>query len=1535
MSAPDEVGVRRFLVTEIAGRLGLPEPEVDVHRPLEEYGLQSRDAVELSGMLEDLLDRPLEPTLVFRHPTIAGIAAFLGAPADESAPEPDPGPAAGREPVAVVGLGCRFPGGADSPTAFWDLLVEGRDGVRELPAGRWGHEHAPGVPTRGGFLDDVAGFDAAHFGIAPHEAAAMDPQQRLLLEVAWEALEHAGVPPRAMEGSPTGVFIGASTMDYGYLSMASTESVEAWTGTGSSLGVIANRLSYLLGLEGPSMVIDTACSASLVALHLAVRSLLADECTLAVAGGVNLMLHPAVTATFEHAGLLAPDGWCKTFDAAADGFVRGEGCGVVVLKRLSAARADGDRVLALVLGSAVNQDGRSNGLMAPNPRSQVALLRRAYADAGVDPATVGYVEAHGTGTELGDPIEVGALGEVLPARDDGRLLGSVKTNLGHLEAAAGMAGLIKTVLALGHGEVPPSLHYRTPSPHIPFAQLGLRVATERAPWPGPGGQPRRAGVSAFGFAGTNAHVVLEQAPVAITTATAPTELTGRHAVFPLSASSPAALRTLASRLADWLDGPGRDVPLADVGHTLALRRSAERHRAAVVAADHAGLAAALREGPETTTARRDARAPVWVFSGQGSQWAGMGHDPLADEPAFRAVVDELEPVVAAESGFSLTAVLRGDSDVTACGIDVVQPAVFAMQLGLAAVWRARGSAPSAVVGHSMGEVAAAVVAEALTPADGARVVCRRSRLLTGVAGLGAMAVVAAPEREVAALVAAGAAVVAVVAAPNSTVVSGDADAVAALLARLDAHDVDAREVQVDVASHSPQMDPLLAPLVERLADLAPVRPALAFYSTVSDDPRATPAFDATYWANNLRRPVRLADAVGAAAADGHEVFVEVSPHPVLTRSLADTLHARGFGEPLVLPTAHRELGVAPTMLAGLAALHRAGVPLDWTVTFGAGRPAELPVTAWDRHPHWVEVTPRAPVATRARAGEDWRYRLDWPVQPPPAAAPRPGGWLLLADRGGVAAALRTQLAAAGTTVRMTPAGRADTLGPDELDGVGTVVHCGALDADAHAGADPQRAAALTTELADLVRRLAAAPQPPALVLVTRFAQAVGGEPRVNAAQAALWGAGRCVAVEHPELWGALVDLDDADPATAASRLLVEAGAPGEQQVALRGGTRHVARLHRAAEPLRSGAFAAGGSHLVVGGTGRLGPHLLAHLAHRGVRHLAVVSRSGLRGAAAEQADALRAVGVTITDLRADVADERAMAEVFDRFGTDLPPLHGVYQAAFDESLAPLAELDRDGVAAMFAAKVTGTAVLDRLTAGHPVRTFLCVSSTTALLGSWLLTAYAAANATAEAIAHARAARGLPAATVVWGPWFDGHGEGEHREAIEASGLRLMAAGPAVAGLDAVLDDGPGGGAALVVADADWAAVVEAYSTRTALPVLDDLLPRAATAGPAPIAPSAPAAPGLPEPGPARHAWVREQVGAVVAGVLKLSDPAELDPDRSFFELGLDSLLGVVVRKRVTKRVGFPLAAKAVFLHPSVTALSEHVLERLAADPEGP
>ncbi|MFE2678128.1 SDR family NAD(P)-dependent oxidoreductase [Streptomyces hygroscopicus] len=880
------------------------------------------------------------------------------------------------EPIAIVGMGCRFAGGVDSPDALWRLLEHGGNAVQEVPPGRWDadevYDPQPGVPGRtvsrwGGFLDQIGGFDTGGFGITPYEAEAMDPQHRLLVEMSWEALGHAGIPPASLMGSQTGVFFGIAHHDYLLRTMDDALVENPYVMTGNAHSVAAGRVSYLLGAHGPAMAVDTACSSGLLSVHLACQSLRAGESDVALAGAAMLMLGPEVGLLFSQWSMLSPHGRCAAFDAAADGFVRSEGCAVVALQRLDDALRDGHRILAVIRGSAANQDGRSDNIVVPSAAAQEAVQRRALHTAGVDPARVGLVEAHGPGTPTGDPVEFTALAAVYGAGDQPCAVGSVKTNIGHTESVSGLAGLIKAVMALRHARIPGNLHFNEWNPEISPERTRLFVPTGLTEWPVAGG-PRLAAVSSYGFSGTNVHVIVEQAPdtagsgehaappavaAAVATGTAPVA-EQRIRPYVLSASTPQALAETAGRVAEWLSGEGSSVPPGDVGFTLARGREHRKERLVVLASSRGQLvdrltaAAGSRagEGIVSGSAGLHGGGPVWMFSGQGSQWAGMGRTLLETEPAFAAAIEELEPFIARESGFSVRSELVSDTTVT--GIERVQPTIFAVQVALAAAWRARGVEPAAVIGHSLGEVAAAVVAGALSPEDGAKVICRRSALITRIAGGGAMATVELPHQQVEAELS-GAGIedvtVAVVASAGSTVVAGDPERIRLLVSRWEARDLHTRRIAVDYASHSPHVDPILEDLAASLGDLAPTAPTLPCYGTVLDDPREPASFDADYWVSNLRRPVRFADAVTAAVTDGHRVFLEVSPHPLLTHAVSETAHAIGR-DTITVPTLRRDQEARHGLLPQLAGLHCTGVPVDWSREYPTGNVVDVPLPVW-------------------------------------------------------------------------------------------------------------------------------------------------------------------------------------------------------------------------------------------------------------------------------------------------------------------------------------------------------------------------------------------------------------------------------------------------------------------------------------------------------------------------------------------------------------------------------------------------------------
>jgi len=868
-------------------------------------------------------------------------------------------------PVAVIGMACRLPGGIDSPEQLWDALLDGIDAVTTVPLDRWDAEEyydpEPGVPGRsvtkwGAFLDDVAGFDAEFFGISEREATEIDPQHRLLLETSWEAIEHAGINPTSLAGTRTGVFVGLTHGDY-QLVAADAGTIDGPYGfTGNNYSLASGRIAYHLGARGPAYTVDSACSSGLLAVHLACRSLHDGESDLALAGGASVALDPRKFNSGSAQGMLSPTGRCHAFDVAADGFVSGEAVVMLLFKRLADAQRDGDRILAVIRGTAANQDGHTVNIATPSRDAQVAVYRAALEAAGVDPATVGFVEAHGTGTPVGDPIEYTSLAEVYGTA--GRCaLGSVKTNFGHAQSASGAVGLLKAVLAIQHGTVPHNVGFTRMPDELAAVETNLFIPQQPTDWPLDGDHPRRAAVSSYGLSGTNVHAILEQAPAAgpaVVAAGEPARRDGKL-LFPLSSTSAEELRRSAGRLADWVARHGDDAErsefLRDLAYTLSRRRAHRPVRTTVLAGDTAELVARLREVAEGETPFQPAvagepRGPVWVFSGQGSQWAGMGANLLATEPVFAETIARLEPLIAAESGFSVTEAMTAPTVVT--GIDRVQPTVFAVQVALAETMRAYGVQPGAVVGHSMGEVAASVVAGTLSLEDGVKVICRRSKLMARIAGSGAMASVELPAQQVLSELAARGltdVALAVVASPQSTVVGGATESIRALIAEWEQRGIMAREVAVDVASHSPQVDSILDELAEVLADVEPGEPTVPYYSATHFDPRDPWGWDADYWVENLRHTVRFSAAVQAALEDGFRVFAELSPHPLLTHPVDQTARSQDITV-ATLAAMRREQELPDGLLGFVGDLHSAGAAVDFAALCPDGRLVDAPLPTW-------------------------------------------------------------------------------------------------------------------------------------------------------------------------------------------------------------------------------------------------------------------------------------------------------------------------------------------------------------------------------------------------------------------------------------------------------------------------------------------------------------------------------------------------------------------------------------------------------------
>ncbi|WSE34588.1 SDR family NAD(P)-dependent oxidoreductase [Amycolatopsis rhabdoformis] len=1591
---------------EVAAVLGHATPDqVQPTQALKDLGLDSLASIELRNRLNELTGLRLPPTIAFDNPTAALLSESLLADlvADPAAAVEETPVLAPREddPVVLVGMGCRYPGGVSSPEDLWDLVEAGRDVIGGFPTDRgWdlaALRDGDSDTLVGGFLYDAAEFDAGFFGISPREALAMDPQQRLLLETTWEALERAGIDPRSLKGSRTGVFVGAS--HYGYLDEKSAlrDELEAHLLTGSTSSVISGRIAYSLGLEGPAVTIDTACSSSLVALHLATQSLRSGECDLAVVGGVSVMSQPRVFVGLSRQKVLSVDGRCKAFAETADGTGFAEGVGVLAVERLSTARERGHRVLAVVRGSAMNQDGASNGLTAPNGSSQRRVIKDALARAGVRPAEIDAVEAHGTGTRLGDPIEAHAVLETVgQGREAGHpvWIGSVKSNIGHAQAAAGAAGIIKMVQAIRHGVLPRTLHVDEPTTHVDWEAGAVRVLTEQIPWPETG-RPRRAGVSGFGISGTNAHIILEQAPPqeepaagAVATGPVPVVVSGQTAP---------AVREQAARLVELVERD-TDLALSDVAWSLATTRSAFDHRAAVVAADReealSGLRALAAGEPGAAVVTGEvtgAGGVVFVFPGQGSQWAGMGRELLATSAVFRESIQECQDALAPWVSWSLTELLTdADSADTLARLDVVQPVLWAMNLSLAKVWRSYGVEPDAVIGHSQGEIAAACFAGALSLEDGARVIALRSQVLSAMVGGGGVALVSLPVEEVRERLVDGLAI-AGINGPTSVGVAGDTETLRRFMAGCEADGIRARWVPASIATHCDRVAPYRERLLELLAPVKPRAGDLRFFSTVHAGWLDGAELDAGYWYQNALRPVLFEPSVRTLLAEGHHAFVEVSAHPVTTVPLGETVEAAG-ADAVVTGTLRRGQGSAHRLLTSLATLQTAGVGVDWSAVFSGGRTVDLPTYAFQHQRYWPEITaepavvhPGSEVDAQFWAAVDggdttrlaaelsleesslapllpalasWRrrqeeqatlagagYEVTWTSAAPPAPAGTPGSWWVVVPAGHeddpVITGLHRQLTDAGAEVttevvrpedaeRAALAARITALG-DAPAGVVSFLawRDEASDEDSHVPVGLVLTARLVQALGD-----AAVPAP--VWCVTRGAVGVDDAREVSRpAQTAVWGWGRTAAVEHAQRWGGLVDvLESADPAAVAGQVaaVLVSGGGSEDQLAVRPSGTWARRLaHRAVDPVADPTWEmpADGSVLVTGGTGALGAQTARWLAAGGVAHLVLVSRRGSLAPGAQELEAeLGALGARVTFVAGDVADREAMAKTLAAIPAEYP-LAGVVHAAGVLQGGTIDGVTGEELATVFRPKVDGAVVLHELTRDLNLSMFVLVSSVIGTVGGVGLGTYAAANAYLDGLAQYRRAQGLPATSLA----CDGRGEGASRRSLRTFDLIGVSPLMAVEGLRRVLERGD---TTAVLADVDWKQFLAIFTAARPSALLGDL-PEVRQAVPREDAGLAidPAVRLRARLGGLSHAdrlrAVLDLLRVQLAAVLGYTDAEPIPENRAFRDLGFDSLTAVELRNILSMATGLDLPRTLVFDYPTPTDLAQHLLDELLGE----
>ncbi len=1466
-----------------------------------------------------------------------------------------------NEPIAVVGMGCRFPGDSDSPEQFWTLLQEGRNAVTEIPGDRWDvdayydpNPEAVGRMTirHGAFIEGVQELDAPFFGISPREARYLDPQQRVLLEVSWEALEHANIAPQSLFDTATGVFIGITCFDHAVRLGKSARHSTCHSGTGSALNMAAGRLSHFLGLRGPCMAVDTACSSSLLSVHLACQSLRQGECEAALAGGVHLILSPEVMVSFSQARMLAPDGRCKTFDARADGYVRGEGCGMLVLKRLSDAQTQGNRVLALIRGSAVNQDGPGGGLTVPNGRSQREVIEEAIRKSGATPDRIDFVETHGTGTSLGDPIEAEALAAVFGQdRPEGNklFLGSVKTNIGHLEAAAGSASLIKTILALQRRYIPPNLHFQTPNPHLDWSKLPLSVPTRAQAWPDRGSS-RMAGVSSFGFSGTNVHLVLEQAPKPNSDPDSK-DRDGPHLLC-LSAKTSTALRALAQSYARCLE-PAPMPHLADVSYCAHHGRNHFPRRLALVAADSeqaakslasfvSGNLSALFTGGASSHPR--AARPLFLFPGEDALLPGMSKALYRRFSPFRNALDRSAELFGTKLSRPLLEVLFSDSDENAKLREThySRPCRFTLQYALAELWQALGIKPAALLGQGVGEVAAACFAGVFSLEDGIALVCS-----------------------------------------GTDFIRDPTDSAAAEFERV-------------------------------LDSLTYNRPRFRWISSLNGEVENTAAAAAEYWRRQIQITTHLTEALDRLKASPPPAFLEIGPGG----DWLDKIRKMGGQEETpLLP------GLEPTgsgmegFLESLAILYVQGAQVHWAALHERDdyQNIVLPSYPFQRERHWVEDPLETPAETRKEQpvsilsdllnqGEpgaladllaqsadwpdsvrpdlglvaeeivrlhrqsprdhhesEWLYRLEWrAIAEAPSRTESQSGrenerWLLIADRGGFGVELANHLKELGIeTLTALPSGSPQSeaggsmrIRLDEQEdlrvllsnsadggrGLSRVVYLPGLDLTptSKTGEPSPEENDVHLGLLNLTKSLAEVKNHQArLWIITRDAAPAGDAPKMQGLAASpLLGFAQVVAMEFPEMYGGLIDLENRgktmDAANLAACILEP---PTDGRLAIRDGQLFAPRLRRGLASDRSPApIDPESGYLITGGFGALGLRVAACLAEAGARHIALLGRSGAaRPQSQKSLEILKQKDLNLLEIHADVTLPDQMEAAFQHTREHMPALRGVIHAAGAPGYAPIESIEGDILESVLAPKVRGSWLLHKLTQDMPLDFFICFSSIASVWGSKGQAHYTAACHFLDGLAAYRQANGLPATSINWGPWAGGGMTTPEAETLlRRIGVLPLPPASALQIFKSFLGPSP---AAAAVAHVDWSLFRGSYEARGRSPLLELMDEDSARPASKRETTREPHFNLKKLSARDRRETLLAHIHGETLAVLGYEDPSAIGHEQGFVEMGMDSLLAVELADRLSKNLGHSLPSTLIFEQPNIVRLAEHLLEEV-------
>jgi len=1486
-----------------------------------------------------------------------------------------------KEPIAIIGMACRFPAGANSPEQYWNLLARGIDGVTEAPHTRWNvaaylsnDKLEPGkmYTARGGFVDvAVDEFDARFFGISPKEANGLDPQQRLLLEVSWEAIEDAGILPATLKYSRTGVYVGISGDDYArcHRHSGAPQTIDAYSLTGTTPSTAAGRISYTLGLQGPSMALDTACSSSLVALHLAARSLRSGETDMALVGGVNLILSPENHIAFSKLQAISPDGLCRSFDANANGYVRSEGCAMIFLKRESDALRDGNKVLAVIRGTAINQDGKTNGLAAPNGQAQQSVILEALKDAGVTPAQLDYLEAHGTGTLLGDPIELEAIGQVMRDRRDSRLpVGSSKSNIGHMEPVAGLGGLIKIVLSLQHDLIPANLHFNQANPHVDWAALPIDIVAQSRDWPRSAGA-RIAGVSSFGFSGTNAHVVISDSTAGTAISSDPQQQTTQQTerplhVLSLSALNQQSLKALAQRYLEQLQRSS-DSALPDLCFSANTARTAFGQRLALVSPDRVGVLRGLQSFINQTPApslhigqldlKTASHRMAWLLTGQGSQYAGMGADLYLREPAFTKAIDLCAEQLDSYLDAPLTTVLFDTQYAKLNQTGYTQPALFALEYALAQSWQAWGIQPDMLAGHSVGEYVAACLAGVFSLEDGLKLIVARARLMQALPEGGTMAAIFADEAAVldalTTLKLQQDCDIAAINSPTETVIAGRQAAVNKLLEHFKANNIQTRELKVSHAFHSTLMDPILQEF-EVVAQGVEFKPAkIPLISNVTGKLAGSEILSPAYWVSHIRLPVRFAETLQTLREKGARNFLEIGPHPVLISMAKGQL--RSEEDPYFASSLQKGRSAWETMANGLAGFYAQGVAVDWDAFDRPYHRSRLPIPTYpfDRQRYWsddghsfakrqsMNDGQPVPEATDQTAAA-MLYQMVWqtaprqlPVERSLQKAVATGTWLLLNDESEQSTGLKI-----GDALQQAGQAVVSVTLPDQLAQCVVAIEQAF---ESHSSINGlvfsiarcrEASSMLALEkvfemLSRVAQQAAARTSPPRLWLLASRDHETDPADSSEPVNVAVQSLARSLFLEFPSVRGGIIECLTPDFSGVANDLLEP---DGEDYLQWAQHTRSVARLKSAALTVPSVTLLnSQATYLITGGLGGLGLQTAKRLAEHGAGKLVLVGRSKPSAQADSTIDKIRLLGTQVETIQLDVTDEQAVHHLIRDIQASEFPLRGLIHAAGVMKATPLAHLDVKAVHDVLQAKVAGAWTLHRQTQALTLDFFILFGSISSQLGTAGFSAYTSANGFLTGLAQMRHRHKLPALCIDWGVWQEGGMvSAEALQAAERSGFKALSFEQGLTALDQLLS---AQAAHLTVVDADWPTVKSVFGARQALSLLNDLgvVQTAQASGQPDPSPTSAFIQELKQT-PAREklSFIRRQLQLALAKVLRFSDDQLPAAEWGFFDMGMDSISAVEFRLAIEAMTQLELNQSVVFDYPNSQALAAYLASLL-------